>query len=406
MNMKKTWKRFFSLDRHHAEGFTLVELIVVIAILAILGGVAVPAYSGYVEKANMAADQTLVSEVAHALALYYYANPNQDTSGYVILTTDGAEGDGSVGDAAMAASFGEGWRDSAVLKYDGWTDDGLMNYVLANKDSAPLIANSTFLTTATPKGLMNAVTNLTDAASSVIKNYAEKNPDQVEEKLKFVLGDKGEEFVQNLNATGVKNTDPEYTTVISNMLVGHYADVLNNSTVDDAMQNDLTGMMLMYAEVYAYCETISDTATMDVLNNYLAGTDNMDNLSIAGLNDCLTANTDDTFMNGFLTFTGTDDEPGQGSKDIQAALEIMGAVSHVAGTYTDKDSLSNPNLYESDSVAEQLDNYINAVKAVANLDTTGLGTVGNNTITVFVANDGTVSVVPSAAYLVSKDSNP
>lgn len=35
-------------------GFTLVELIVVIAILAILASVAVPAYSGYIAKAESA----------------------------------------------------------------------------------------------------------------------------------------------------------------------------------------------------------------------------------------------------------------------------------------------------------------------------------------------------------------
>ena len=37
------------------KGFTLVELIVVIAILAILAGVGTVAYSGYIEKANDAA---------------------------------------------------------------------------------------------------------------------------------------------------------------------------------------------------------------------------------------------------------------------------------------------------------------------------------------------------------------
>ena len=47
-------------------GFTLVELIVVIAILAILAGVAVPVYSGYIAKANEAADYTALDAVKTA----------------------------------------------------------------------------------------------------------------------------------------------------------------------------------------------------------------------------------------------------------------------------------------------------------------------------------------------------
>lgn len=50
------------------KGFTLVELIVVIAILGILAGVAVPVYSGYIQKANQAADNTLLDVVNTAFA--------------------------------------------------------------------------------------------------------------------------------------------------------------------------------------------------------------------------------------------------------------------------------------------------------------------------------------------------
>lgn len=52
-------------------GFTLVELVVVIAILAILAGITVPAYGGYIRKAEEAADLVVCESVEIAVFAAY-----------------------------------------------------------------------------------------------------------------------------------------------------------------------------------------------------------------------------------------------------------------------------------------------------------------------------------------------
>ena len=49
---------------HRAAGFTIIEILIVVAIIAILGAVALPSYSAYVVKANRNAAQAVIVEVA------------------------------------------------------------------------------------------------------------------------------------------------------------------------------------------------------------------------------------------------------------------------------------------------------------------------------------------------------
>ncbi|MEA4964913.1 MAG: leucine-rich repeat protein [Oscillospiraceae bacterium] len=90
---KKNEKAMVSELKQNKNGFTLVELIVVIAILGILVAIAIPAYIGFVTRAKITADQVTLGSLNRATQVYYGEEPSSNpfevigTSDAVLMQT-------------------------------------------------------------------------------------------------------------------------------------------------------------------------------------------------------------------------------------------------------------------------------------------------------------------------------
>lgn len=110
-----------------SAGFTLVELIVVIAIIGILAGVGTVGYGGYIKRTNEGLDETLYKNILYAGEIGKYENPG--VTGRVIVTkTDahveavGTSGDASVVKKWMKNAFGEGWQNTVKYRTDKYAN--------------------------------------------------------------------------------------------------------------------------------------------------------------------------------------------------------------------------------------------------------------------------------------------
>ena len=68
-------------DACHATGFTLVEVMIVVAIVAILASVALPAYSDYIRRSQLQEAFTFLADYRVKMEQYFQDNKNYGTNG-------------------------------------------------------------------------------------------------------------------------------------------------------------------------------------------------------------------------------------------------------------------------------------------------------------------------------------
>ena len=378
MKMTKNWKRFWTLDRHHAEGFTLVELIVVIAILAILAGVAVPAYSGYITEANKTADRQLVRDIEQALMMGYYQGVIKD-GGIVTLDQTGnfiqsmpaasEDHDGTAAAAAIRAAmenaFGANSQELA-LKGD-WK--GNVGEVYAKfKDSS---------FSGREKQLLGDVQQLTDSLAEFFQDNG----------TEFL----GSSFSDFANKNGINTSNPKEAANAGSLYVAELTkgvDVTefvkawtrtSGQSADLAVANFQTekvGLNLMgsMAAHYARAESLADFVD-DPANGITATfTQWLASQSVYGGSSESVSQNMVNITNAFAACLGADYQAdiqkygasAKAKEDAEAYVAMMGAINDNSDKI--KGDLQKDNLYSDGNVEQMLKDYMAAGQALGGIN--------------------------------------
>ena len=120
----------------NSKGFTLMEMLIVVAIIAVLVAIAIPTFATSLNKAKVAADKANIrSGYASVMATVLTADEGKVTTGDVYyLQKDGSAMKGSTDSDYTCQGKQEGETEIAGKKVESWTEGKKVTYTVTAKD--------------------------------------------------------------------------------------------------------------------------------------------------------------------------------------------------------------------------------------------------------------------------------
>jgi type IV pilus assembly protein PilE len=146
-----------TLRFERASGFTLIELMIVVAIVAILSAIAVPSYREYVQRARITEALAILNEARMRMENYFQDNRSYPTAGCVV--SPAVAGSGAIQLPASTNSFSIGCssltNSSYVLTVNG--SNSMLGFSYSINDQG--VRTSAFSGAASTQGWASASPN-------------------------------------------------------------------------------------------------------------------------------------------------------------------------------------------------------------------------------------------------------